>query len=129
MKWVIRIVITLFFCFVFFGAIQHYFHLDLWATVFISVVAAVLTALGASLEFAKKWYDALEAPYKFQKARREEAEAERVKSSVISAPTPNELKIYGQSQTERILHERFKTAGPDALNPRPFVVDSSERKL
>jgi hypothetical protein len=72
---------------------------------------------------------AFEAPYKFQKARREEAEAERVKSSVICAPTPNELKIYGQSPTERILHERFKNAGPDALNPRPFVVDSSERKL
>jgi hypothetical protein len=54
MKWVIRIEITLFFCFVFFGAIQHYFHLAGWSSAFLAVVLAMLTTFAATLDFTKK---------------------------------------------------------------------------
>jgi hypothetical protein len=129
MKWLIRIVAVLFFSVVFFGAIQHYFQLNSMMSLFLALVGAVFTSLAATFDFGKKWYDFRKGPYELRKLKREEEAAEGAKSSVISRATPDEMKMYGQSPTERAIKERFKNAGPDALKPKRFVVDSREEKL
>jgi hypothetical protein len=129
MKWVIRIVVALFFCFVFFGAIQHYLpHLEAWISVVLAVIGAVFTTLLASLEFLKKWYDALKAPYELRKLKREEEAAEKEKISLIRSPSADELRRHGQSVVEQTLDKRFRKAGADPLNARPFIIDPNEKK-
>jgi hypothetical protein len=129
MQWVIRAAVALFFCFVFFGAIQHYLELDRWMSTVLSVILAVFTTLVATFDFVKKWYDARKGPYELRKLKSEEEAAERAKNSVIKTPDADELKKHGQSSVERMLEQRYRNEGPDALKPKRFVVDSSEKKI
>jgi hypothetical protein len=100
MKWVIRIVIALFFCFVFFGAIQHYSKLAGLSSAFLAVVLAIFATLAATLDFTKKFYDSLKAPYELRKLQREEAVSEGKNSSLVHSPTADPLRKYGQSVVE-----------------------------
>jgi len=129
MIWVVRIVVTLFFGFVFFGAVEQYFHLDRWIGVAMAIVLAALTSFVTTSEAVKKFYDARKGPYELRKLKREEEAAERAKSGVIKAPDADELKKYGQSAIERTLDKRFRNAGSDTLKPKSFVVDTSEKQL
>jgi hypothetical protein len=127
MKWVIRIVVALYFGFVFLGTIQHYF--DVWVSVVLAVFGGLFAALIATLDVLKKWYDARKSPYELRELQRKEEAAKRAKNSVIKTPDTDELKKHGQSSVERTLDERYRNEGPDALKPKRFVVDSSEKKI
>jgi hypothetical protein len=84
----------LFFVFVFFGAIQHYFSkFDIWVAMPLAVAGAVFTTLAATFGFVKAWYDVLKGPYELGKLRREEEVAERVKRLVV-------LSAFGVGDSE-----------------------------
>ena len=122
MNWPLRILVAVFFGFAFFGAIQHYFHLNFWVSTVLAVFGGLFSAFGAALDLLKKWYE-------LRKVMRDDKTAEREKDSVIQSPTADELKKYGRSAVERTLDERYRKIGQVALNPSPFVADSREEKL
>ena len=111
----VRIIVALFAGFVFFGAIQHYFRLEVWISVVLAAVGGTFAALGLA--------------QRLRKILREDKTAEREKNNLIRAPTADERRKYGQSAVERTLDRRYKTSGEVTLEPNRFVADSSEDKL
>jgi hypothetical protein len=102
MKWALRFAVTLFFCLVFFGAIEHYFEPNRWISIVGSVVAAVITATLATIDFGKKWHDFRKGPYELRKLKREEEAAEREKSSRIHLLTDDEFWTVMKPSMEKI---------------------------
>jgi hypothetical protein len=122
MKWVIRVVVALFFGFVFFGAIQHYFQLNFWFSIILAMGGASFSALGAALDLQKRSYE-------IRKLAREEKIAGLEKNKIIQVPTADETRKHGQSPIERKLDAHFRNVGKIPLMPGHFVVDAQEEKL
>jgi hypothetical protein len=121
MKWVIRIVVALFFGLVFFGAIQYFFPFNIWLSAALALVGGLFIALREAFDFVKKGYEARKAPYELRELQRKEAAAEGEKTRLIRAPNADELRKHGQSAVERTLDERFKKTSEDPLHTRRFI--------
>jgi hypothetical protein len=126
MKWVIRIVVALFFSFVFFGAIQYFFPFNIWLSAALALVGGLFIALREAFDFVKKGYEARKAPYELRELQRKEAAAEGEKTRLIRSPSADELRKHGQSAVERTLDERFKKTGEGPLTLGASFLDPEE---
>jgi hypothetical protein len=135
MKWVSllrnlsALLVGIAFGFAIFGGLQYYFKPEFWISIAVSVVGGLYAAIVPLLDFVKKVQEVRKLNYEVRKLEREEQAAEREKNSRIQSPTVDELQQHGRSAIERMLEQRYRNEGPDALNPKRFVVDSSEKKI